>query len=78
MKREDLLGDAMAVKVPEKTLIGFPGIVATSDTAIIDQSNKVLDLAGYIVKKRIVSRLVFHLWRPSSCSSRKTFEEGNR
>jgi hypothetical protein len=78
MKREDLLGDAMAVKVPEKTLIGFPGIVATSDTAIIDQSNKVLDLAGYIVKKKIVSKLVLHLSRPPSCSSRKTFAEGNR
>jgi hypothetical protein len=51
LKRENLEGDAMAVKVPEKILIGFPGVIATSDTAIIDQSQKVLDLAGYILKK---------------------------
>lgn len=53
LKRENLLGDAMAVKVPEKILIGFPGIVATSDTDIIDRSKKVLDLAGYVITKRI-------------------------
>lgn len=52
LKKENLSGDAMAVKVPEKILIGFPGVIATSDTAIIDQSKKVLDLAGYILKKR--------------------------
>jgi len=53
LKRENLLGDAMAVKVPEKILIGFPGVIATSDTAIINPSKKVLDLAGYIITKRI-------------------------
>jgi len=53
LKGENLLGEAMAVKVPEKILIGFPGIIATSDTAIIDQSKKVLDLAGYILRKKI-------------------------
>lgn len=52
LKKENLSGDAMAVKVPEKILIGFPGVIATSDTAIIDQSKKVLNLAGYILKKR--------------------------
>ena len=56
LKGENLLGEAMAVKVPEKILIGFPGIIATSDTAIIDQSKKVLDLAGYIITKRIGSK----------------------
>jgi hypothetical protein len=56
LKRENLLGEAMAVKVPEKILIGFPGIIATSDTAIINQSKKVLDLAGYIITKRIGSK----------------------
>ena len=53
LKRDNLLGDAMAVKVPEKILIGFSGIVATSDTDIIDRSKKVLDLAGYVITKRI-------------------------
>jgi hypothetical protein len=55
LNKESLPGDAMAVKVPEKILIGFPGIVATSDTAIIDQSEKVIDLAGYILKRRVKS-----------------------
>ena len=53
LKDENLSGDARAVKVPEKTLIGFPGIVATSDTAIIDQSPRVMDLAGHIIRNRI-------------------------
>jgi hypothetical protein len=53
MKSEGLPGDALTMKVPEKILIGFPGIVATSDTAIIDSSLKVIDLAGHIIRYRI-------------------------
>jgi hypothetical protein len=49
MQKANLPGDAMAVRVPERILIGFPGRVATSDTAIIDRSHKVVDLAGYII-----------------------------
>ena len=55
LKRDNLSGDARAVKVPEKILIGFPGVVATSDTAIIDQSKKVVDLAGGILSDKIGS-----------------------
>ncbi len=50
LERANLPGDARAVRVPEQTLIGFPGVVATSDTAIIDQSKRVLDLAGEIIR----------------------------
>lgn len=53
LKSENLPGDALAVKIPEKILIGFPGVIATSDTAIIDQSKMVLDLAAYILRKKI-------------------------
>src|SRR3972149_2180091 len=53
LRQANLPGDAKAVKVPEKILIGFPGVIATSDTAIINPSKKVLDLAGYIITKRI-------------------------
>lgn len=53
LKRENLPGDAMALKVPEKILIGFLGVIATSDTAIIDRSDRVIDLAGYILKKTV-------------------------
>jgi len=56
LKRENLLGDAKAVKVPEKILIGFPGVIATSDTAIINPSKKVLDLAGYILRKLLCNQ----------------------
>jgi hypothetical protein len=63
LKRQKLFGDAMAIKVPERILIGFPGVVATSDTAIIDQSKKVLDLAGYILKKRTNLASLVRLWR---------------
>jgi hypothetical protein len=51
LKKNNLPGDAMAVKVPEKILIGFSGVIATSDTVIVDQSKKAFDLAGYILKK---------------------------
>jgi len=53
LKKEKLPGDAMAVRVPEKILIGFPGMIATSDTAIIDRSKRVVDLAGHIISRKI-------------------------
>jgi hypothetical protein len=53
LKQVNLPGDAKAVKVPEKILIGFPGVIATSDTAIINASKKVLDLAGHIITRKI-------------------------
>ena len=53
LKKEDISGDAMALRVPERILIGFPGVVATSDTAIINRSKKVLDLAGHVLRKSI-------------------------
>ena len=60
LNKESLPGDALAVKVPEKILIGFPGIVATSDTAIIDQSEKVVDLAGHVLRTRIKPKSMIH------------------
>ncbi|MGZ3535136.1 MAG: DUF434 domain-containing protein [Thermodesulfobacteriota bacterium] len=53
LKKEDISGNAMALRVPERILIGFPGVVATSDTAIINRSKKVLDLAGHVLRKSI-------------------------
>ncbi len=57
LRKENLPGDAMAVKVPERIMIGFPGMIATSDTAIIDQSRKVVDLAGHIITNLPLRRL---------------------
>jgi hypothetical protein len=56
LRKENLSGDALAVKVPERRMIGFSGTIASSDTAIIDQSKKVVDLAGYILRHEIKSR----------------------
>ena len=52
LKKEGIPGGARAVRVPEKILNRFPGVIATSDTAIIDQSEKVIDLAGAILRQR--------------------------
>jgi hypothetical protein len=57
MQKENLPGDAMAVKVPERIMIGFPGTIATSDTAIIDRSRRVVDLAGHIIMNLLRRRL---------------------
>ena len=62
LKQKGLPGDALAVKVPEKILMGFPGVVATSDTAILDQSKKVIDLAGIIIGQKIRSKSIIR-WR---------------
>ena len=61
LKKDHLPGDALAVRVPEKILLGFTGIVVTSDTAIIDQSREVFDLAGYIIETRIKPKSLFKL-----------------
>ena len=53
LRKEGFQGDSLAIKVPEKVLLEFSGIVATSDTAIIDRSEAVFDLAGSIIKNRI-------------------------
>jgi hypothetical protein len=42
---------AQAVPVPERELTGFPGPIATSDTALIDAHAVVVDLAGEILRQ---------------------------
>jgi hypothetical protein len=66
LERWNLPGDALAIKVPEELLIGFPGIISTSDTAIIDRSSRVADLAGFIIRRKVRSASVLR-WkkRPS-------------
>jgi hypothetical protein len=72
LRKDHLPGDARAIKVPEKILIGFPGVIATSDTAIIDQSKKVVDLAGAVIKKIIKTEFLLRLSkRPTTRLSSK-------
>ena len=44
---------AAAVPVPERELAAFPGPVATSDTALIDAHDLVVDLAGEIIRREL-------------------------
>ena len=64
-------GDAEAVRVPEDILIGFPGIVATSDTAIIDQSARIVDLAGFVIRQRVPSARILRFRKRSLPSNTK-------
>jgi len=56
-----LVGEARAVRVPETILIGYPGLVATSDAAIIDRVKGVVDLAGHVIRTRIVEACLITL-----------------
>jgi hypothetical protein len=46
-----LIVQGRAVPVPERELAGFPGAIATSDTALIDAHEPVVDLAGEIIRQ---------------------------
>ena len=46
------------VKVPERLLIPFPGVVISSDGEIIDQVERIFDLAGYIIRERLKTPLI--------------------
>lgn len=47
----DLMGRARAVPVPEVELYSFRGLVATSDSVLIDRVAEPLDLAGHIIRE---------------------------
>jgi len=64
-------GDAEAVRVPEDILIGFPGIVATSDTAIIDQTARIVDLAGFLIRQRVPSASILRFRKRNLRSNTK-------
>ena len=49
LMRWNLTGDAQALKVPEKQLIGGKGIVASSDSAILDGVKQAFDLAAAVI-----------------------------
>lgn len=53
MSQNHLRGDARAVRVPERHLATYRGIIATSDGALIDAAQEVFDLAGHIIAKKL-------------------------
>jgi hypothetical protein len=44
--------EAAAVPVPERLLTAFPGPIATSDTALLDACDEIVDLAGEIIREQ--------------------------
>jgi hypothetical protein len=53
MQERGIQGDASAIKVPEHIMAGYEGIIVSSDTAVIDQAEKVFDLAGYLIQEKV-------------------------
>jgi hypothetical protein len=53
MGERGIQGDASAVKVPERIMAEYEGIIASSDTAVIDQAEQVFDVAGYLIQKKL-------------------------
>ncbi len=64
LKQEGIPGNARTLKVPEKILNKFSGVVATTDTAIIDQSTMAADLAGHILIRHVKPEFII-TWRNS-------------
>lgn len=50
LKKYKLRGTAQAVSVPERYLIKYSGLVATSDSVLINVCKEVIDLAGEAIK----------------------------
>jgi hypothetical protein len=53
MGKRGIQGDASALKVPEHIMAKYEGIIASSDTAVIDQAEQVFDLAGYLIREKV-------------------------
>ena len=51
MAARGIKGEAEAVKVPERIMTGWQGIVTSSDGAVIDQAKQVFDLAGHVITR---------------------------
>ncbi|RZN56285.1 MAG: DUF434 domain-containing protein [Candidatus Methanomethylicota archaeon] len=51
LKENKLYGDARLVPSSDFYLSSLKGIVATSDSIVIERSEKIFDLAGYIINK---------------------------
>jgi len=53
LQEKGLAGDARAVEAPGKELLSSGGIIASSDSILIDKAEAVFDLAGYVVSKKL-------------------------
>ena len=46
-----IMAEAQAVPVPEKKLLEFAGVIDSSDTALIDRVEQIVDVAGEIIRQ---------------------------
>jgi hypothetical protein len=53
MTTRKIEGTAEAVKVPERIMAKWQGVVASSDGAVIDEAQQVFDLAGNVIRARL-------------------------
>ncbi|MFH1090309.1 MAG: DUF5616 domain-containing protein, partial [Pseudomonadota bacterium] len=51
MAGRGVMGRASAEPVPEAKLRNFPGVVATSDSALIERVSEPFDLAGSVIRE---------------------------
>lgn len=58
LKEKGLAGDARAVDGPGKELLEYGQVIASSDSILIDRAEKVFDLAGYVISKKLGSQLL--------------------
>jgi hypothetical protein len=58
IKERGITGDALAIEVPERMMAGYHGIIASSDTVVIDQAQRVFDLAGHLITELLQTPLI--------------------
>ena len=58
MNNDGVAGRCATVKCSEKKLAGLKGIKASADSVIIDSADRVFDLAGYIIARRLKCALL--------------------
>ena len=56
LEKNNIKGTAKTTKHPDKELTQTPGIIATSDTIILDKVKKTFDLPAYIFKKHFKNK----------------------
>ena len=59
LQKHNIKGTAKTTKHPDKELTQTPGIIATSDTIIINKAQKTFDLPAYILKNYFKNKAKF-------------------
>jgi hypothetical protein len=58
MREEGVNGDARTSKRNDTEIISKGGIIASSDSLIMERANKIFDLAGYIINSKFKERIL--------------------